>query len=115
MKSWQHFYRSGYACAVEKDPVTDEYVGHIGFIEKHSLYKTRFIKIKDINLYHMINNWKFNNSSLDNLWWLSFKPFTASYDKQKIIDIIKIIVDELLSTYDESNDDSITKNGYELI
>ena len=96
MKSWHHFYRSGYACAVEKDKSTDEYIGHIGFPENHKLYKSRFAKVCNVNLYYMINDWKFNNKSLDELWWLSFKPpGKYSYDKQVVVDALKSIVDNL--------------------
>ena len=96
MKKWRHFYRKEYVCIVEQISDSQEYVGHIGFKKSQKFYKSIFAEVGEIRLYRMINNFKFNNKSLDsdNIWWLSFKPL-VSYDRQKIINILKNTVDAL--------------------
>ena len=113
MKNWRHFYRHGFVCVVQQDNDTKEYIGHIGLKKEDKFYKSIFAKVANHKLYKMLNEFKFNNASLDNeeIWWLSIKPM-VSYDRQKVINVLKEITDELAK---KPEDKKTKPRGYQFL
>ncbi len=92
---WKHFYRRGLCCVIAHHEST-RYYGYVGFPEAHALNGSRFTTAAGTRLYgnYLSAGFRFENGSLDALWWLGFAAASA-YSYSDALAELKRVADAL--------------------
>lgn len=90
--TYQFFYRNNIQCLLAFDNRLDQWIGLIGLSEQHSFYKSIFVKIANVSLYHYSLQ-KFLEGKHQNrhLWYLGF--VLQTYSKEKVLNKLKEVAD----------------------
>ena len=91
MKNCYFFHRSDQHCLLAQNICNDEWMGFVGFDDKHPFYGCGFKKVKHIGISKMPINDKIIAQSWKDLWYMGF--CTHPYSRDKTLEDLLIVVD----------------------